>query len=126
MTDVSAALANKMNNFSPQTENAIEQMAKKQYKQAQNEGESDSPRQPKVPRSSTQRMPGLGNNNSGARSPLVNKSIEHIFGIKNLESDNVGQVVSNKYMQEASVLQQAKNAERANRLSLIPKGLKSK
>jgi len=38
-----------------------------------------------------------------SRSPLVNKSIEHTYGIKNLPSDEIGKVVSNQWMMEAAL-----------------------
>ena len=42
------------------------------------------------------------------RSPLVNKNMEHIFGAKNLPSDDVNQVVSNKFMKDAYALDKLK------------------
>ena len=38
------------------------------------------------------------------RSPLVNKNMEHVFGAKNLPSDDVNQVVSNQFMKDAYAL----------------------
>ena len=47
-------------------------------------------------------MNGITTNvQSGARSPLVNKSLEHTFGVKNLPSDQIGKVVQNEWMVEA-------------------------
>ena len=42
------------------------------------------------------------------RSPLVNKNMEHVFGAKNLPSDDVNQVVSNQFMKDAYYLDKLK------------------
>jgi len=41
---------------------------------------------------------------TGGRSPLIRKSIDHIYGAKNLPSDHIGNVVNNSYMEEAAIL----------------------
>ena len=35
------------------------------------------------------------------RSPLVNKNLEHVFGAKNLPSDEIDKVVTNQFMKDA-------------------------
>lgn len=42
--------------------------------------------------------------NTGVRSPIVTKGIEHTFGIKNLPSDQIGAIVQNEYMEQAQKL----------------------
>lgn len=63
---------------------------------------------------------------TGGRSPLIRKSIDHIYGAKNIPSDNINNVVNNAYMEEAAILLQAKNEEIAKARAAIPKGLKAK
>lgn len=60
------------------------------------------------------------------RSPLIRKSLEHIYGAKNLPSDNIGNVVNNTYMEEAAIYTQARNEEIMKAKASIPKGLKAK
>ena len=62
-----------------------------------------------------------------ARSPFTRKSIEHIYGTKNLPSDSIGKIVSNEFMQEAMTVSQAQNDEYARqKAKLAPKGIKER
>ena len=102
---MSIAYGNRISNFNKTVENATELKAEKQHKVEIKDSpkpESSSPSKmmnatgpPKV---NTQR------NTAATRSPIVSKSIDHVFGAKNLPSDEIGKVVSNEWMREAAVL----------------------
>lgn len=63
---------------------------------------------------------------SPARAPLISKSIDHTFGCKNLPSDEIGKLVSNKFMVDAAAKQVEKDMEIARQRASLPKGLKQK
>ena len=62
----------------------------------------------------------------GLNSPHKTNSIEHIYGVKNLPSDEISKVVSNQWMLEAAMANQAKQIKMTDMRANMPKGLKSK
>ena len=101
LSELSVAYANRLNNFNNKVEMAVENRAVQQYKlQATTDKEVE---QINTPVNQGKGSPGRVMQNTGGRSPLIRKSLEHVYGCKNMYSDNIGNVVGNTYMQEAAV-----------------------
>ena len=120
LAELSAAYSNRIHNFNKSAENAIESKAVKQYKEEgarKEEGSLETVNTSTInkpvvaslrPPLATQRV---GNNQVAGRSPIVTKSVEHVFGAKNLESDAIGSVVQNQYMREATEINRVRMEE---------------
>lgn len=61
------------------------------------------------------------------RSPLVNKNLEHVYGAKNLPSDEIDKVVTNQFMKDAYALDQLRNEQYlARKKASEPRGIKER
>lgn len=134
--DLSVAYANNQHNFNMKAEVAINNAAMKNVaKQAADDEqrkvdepleidasilEGKPPAYKGFKSSRVQPKANLG------RSPLVSKSIDHTFGCKNLPSDEIGKLVSNKFMEDAAHRQMEKEQKLAEARMAIPKGLRQK
>ena len=114
MPELSLAYQNRINDFNKTVEVAVEQRAVKSFR---NQEGPDVKHPNFAPSPQTQvakvmTYKGLHSQrdatgdkpHSGIKSPMMTKSIDHAYGIHNLASDNIGQVVSNKFMQDAYAL----------------------
>ena len=64
--------------------------------------------------------------NTGGRSPIQTKSIEHTYGTMNLPSDSIGAVVANQWMHEAAELSRQRKERLQKAKSGMTRGLQVK
>ena len=94
LPELNVAFQNRISNFSKSAEKAVELIAVEQYKnQEVAKDTADGNFGVTKPRYNGSNTTRIEKSNNGVRSPLINKSIGHIYGIKNLPSDHIDSVV---------------------------------
>lgn len=106
--ELSIAYANRVSNFGKNVENVVEKMASDGYNKQAKTGNDVTQNAPPVG-SALKAQKDQFKVQTGARSPMTTKSMEHIYGAQNLASDEIGALVNNHWMAEAAEMTRQRN-----------------